>query len=69
ESCGPNSRITFPFRHIEQLADVPPTERRVNGFVTLVYHLFPNVLLTILSRHSVFVVLEPLAVDRTRMIS
>jgi phenylpropionate dioxygenase-like ring-hydroxylating dioxygenase large terminal subunit len=69
ETCGPNSRITFPFRRIEQLADVPPAERRVKGFVTLVYHLFPNVLLTILSRHSVLVVLEPLAVDRTRMIS
>ena len=41
----------------------------MKGFVTLVYHLFPNVLLTILSRHSVLVVLEPLAVDRTRMIS
>lgn len=69
ETCGPNSRITFPFRRIEKLSKVPPTQRRVKGFVTLVYHLFPNVLLTILSRHSVLVVLEPLAVDRTRMVS
>jgi nitrite reductase/ring-hydroxylating ferredoxin subunit len=69
ETCGPNSRITFPFRRIEHLADVPPEQRRVKGLVTLVYHLFPNVLLTILSRHSVLVVLVPLAVDRTRMIS
>ena len=69
ETCGANSRITFPFRRIEELAAVPPAERRVKGFVTLVYHLFPNVLLTILSRHSALVVLEPLAIDRTRMIT
>ncbi len=69
ETCGLNGRITFPFRRIEQLAKVPPADRHVKSFVTLVYHLFPNVLLTILSHHSVLVVLEPLAVDRTRMIS
>ena len=69
ETCGRNSRITFPFRRIEQLGDVAPTKRRVKGFVTLVYQLFPNALLTVLSRHSALVVLEPLAVDRTRMIT
>ena len=50
-------------------ADVPPAARRVKGLVTFVYHLFPNVLISILSHHSVMVVLEPLAVDRTRMVS
>jgi phenylpropionate dioxygenase-like ring-hydroxylating dioxygenase large terminal subunit len=69
EINGPHSRITFPFRRIEQLADVPPAQRRVNGLVTFVYHLFPNVLLSILSHHSAMVVLEPLAVNRTRMVS
>lgn len=69
EISGPHGRITFPFRRIESLADVPPAERRVKGLVTLVYHLFPNVLVTMLTHHSVVVVLEPLAVDRTRMVS
>jgi hypothetical protein len=69
EQCGPNSRVTFPFRRIEKLADVPPEERRVEGLLTYVYHLFPNVLVTVLSRHTNLVVLDPLAVDRTRLVT
>ena len=48
---------------------MPPAERRVEGLLTYVYHLFPNVLITILSRHTNVVILEPLAVDRTRQIT
>jgi len=69
EHCGRNSRVTFPFRRIEKLADVPKAERRVEGRLTFVYHLFPNALVTVLSRHTILVVLEPIAVDRTRMIA
>ena len=69
ETSGRHSRITFPFRRIEQLADVPPEKRQVKGLVTFVYHVFPNVLVSILSHHSAVVVLEPLAIDRTRMVS
>ena len=69
EHCGRNSRVTFPFRRIEKLADVPKAERRVEGRLTYVYHLFPNALVTVLSRHTILVVLEPVAVDRTRMIA
>src|SRR5262245_45080103 len=69
EINGPHSRITFPFRRIEQLADVPAAQRGVKGLVTFVYHLFPNVLLSILSHHSAMVVLEPLAINHTRMVS
>ena len=68
ESCGPNSRVTFPFRRIEALAEVPPESRRVEGLLTYVYHLFPNVLVTVLSHHTNVVVLEPVAVDRTRIV-
>ncbi len=68
ERCGRNARITFPFRRIEKLADLPPAERRVDGLLTYVYHLFPNVLVTVLSHHTNIVILEPLAVDRTRMV-
>jgi len=68
ERCGRNSRITFPFRRIEKLAAVPPAERRVDGLLTYVYHLFPNVLITVLSHHTNVVILDPLAVDRTHTI-
>ncbi len=66
---GRNSRVTYPFQRIKKLAKVPPQERRVEGLLTYVYHLFPNVLLTVLSRHTNLVILEPLAIDRTRQIT
>ena len=68
ERSGRNSRITFPFRRIEKLADVTPADRHVDGLLTYVYHLFPNVLITVLSHHTNVVILEPLAIDRTRMV-
>lgn len=69
EHIGPHSRVTFPFRRIEKLAAVPPGERRVLGFVTFVYHIFPNALVTVLSNHTNLLVLEPLSVDRTRVVA
>jgi phenylpropionate dioxygenase-like ring-hydroxylating dioxygenase large terminal subunit len=63
---GRNSRVTYPFKRIQKLARLPAAERRVDGLLTYVYHLFPNVLVTVLSRHTNVVVLEPLGVDRTR---
>jgi phenylpropionate dioxygenase-like ring-hydroxylating dioxygenase large terminal subunit len=69
EQIGPHSRVTFPFRRIEKLAAVPPNERRVMGFVTFVYHIFPNALITVLSNHTNLLVLEPLSVDRTKVFS
>jgi phenylpropionate dioxygenase-like ring-hydroxylating dioxygenase large terminal subunit len=69
ETFGRNNRVTFPFRRIAKLADLPPDERRVEGLLTYVYHLFPNVLVSVLSHHTVVVILEPLAVDRTKLVS
>ncbi|MBX9945035.1 MAG: Rieske 2Fe-2S domain-containing protein [Reyranella sp.] len=66
---GRHSRVTYPFQRIKKLAKVPPQERRVEGLLTNVYHLFPNVLITVLSRHTNVVILEPLAVDRTRQVT
>ena len=66
---GRSSRVTYPFQRISKLAAVPSAKRKVEGLLTYVYHLFPNVLVTILSRHTNVVVLEPLAVDRTRQIT
>lgn len=66
---GRSSRITYPFRRIGKLEAVPPAERKVEGLLTYVYHLFPNVLVIILSRHTNVVVLEPLGTGRTRQIT
>ncbi|MFI5033742.1 MAG: aromatic ring-hydroxylating dioxygenase subunit alpha [Reyranellales bacterium] len=66
---GRNSRVTYPFKRIQKLAKLAPAERRIEGLLTYVYHLFPNVLVTVLSRHTNVVVLEPLGVDRTRQLT
>jgi len=69
ERFGNHSRVTFPFRRIQKLAAVPPQERRVMGYVTFVYHLFPNALITVLSNHTNLLVLEPQGVDRTNVVA
>lgn len=69
ETFGRNSRVTFPFRRIAKLAQVPPSQRRVDGLLTYVYHLFPNAMVAVLSRHTKVVVLEPVSLDQTRLIS
>ncbi len=69
ETCGRNSRVTFPFRRIEKLADVPKAERRVEGRLTYIYHIFPNTLIAVLSHHTNLVVLEPLDVGHTMMVA
>ena len=61
------SRI--PYRRINKLREVPPAERTAAGFVTYVYHLFPNVMVTTFPTNIVVIVLEPLAIDRTLAIS
>jgi phenylpropionate dioxygenase-like ring-hydroxylating dioxygenase large terminal subunit len=66
---GRNSRVTYPFRRISKLADVPAAVRRVDGLLTYVYHLFPNVLITVLSRHTNVVILEPITIDTTRQVT
>jgi Ring hydroxylating alpha subunit (catalytic domain) len=66
---GRNSRVTYPFKRIRKLAKLPPAERRVDGLLTYAYHLFPNALVTVLSRHTNVVILEPLAVDRARQVT
>ncbi|HXI35394.1 MAG TPA: SRPBCC family protein [Burkholderiales bacterium] len=68
ELVGLHSRVTYPFRRIQKLEKVPPAERRVDGLLTYVYHLFPNALITQLSRHTNLIVLEPLGTDRVRNI-
>jgi phenylpropionate dioxygenase-like ring-hydroxylating dioxygenase large terminal subunit len=69
EHYGPNSRVVFPFRRIEKLRDLPEEEWRLDGTITSVHHLFPNVMAITLSHHTALVVLEPFGPARTRMVT
>jgi phenylpropionate dioxygenase-like ring-hydroxylating dioxygenase large terminal subunit len=68
ESFGRNDRITFPYRAIEKLRNVPPAERSADGRLTYVYHLFPNVMVATFPGRIFMVVLEPLTTDCTRQV-
>lgn len=69
ETFGINSRIAFPYRRINKLREVPPAERSADGTLTYVYHLFPNVMVATFPTNVIQVVLEPLAVDRTSLLT
>lgn len=69
EMFGRNSRIAFPYRRINKLRAVPPEQRSVDGMLTYVYHLFPNVMVATFPYSILMVVLEPLAIDRTKLIT
>ena len=68
ETYGPNSRIVFPFRRIEKLRNLPRDERRLDGMVTDVYQLFPNTHVTVLSNHSLMIILEPITPSKTQWV-
>jgi len=69
ETFGPSSRITFPFRRIEKLRNVPRAERRIDGMLTYAHNLFPNVLLAVLSNHTVMQISEPVSPSKTKFIT
>jgi phenylpropionate dioxygenase-like ring-hydroxylating dioxygenase large terminal subunit len=69
EIFGRNGRIAFPYRRINALREVAPAKRSVDGMLTYVYHLFPNVMLATFPHSLVMVVLEPVATDRTKLIT
>ena len=69
ESYGQNSRVIYPFKRIEKLRSVARDERNIEGSATLVYHLFPNVSVSVLSKHTSVTVIEPLSPTRTQMFS
>lgn len=68
ECVGRHSRVTFPFHRIRKLAQVPPEQRCLTGFVTSVYQIFPNALITALSNHTNLILVEPLGIDRTNVV-
>jgi hypothetical protein len=62
---GRNSRVTYPFQRIQNSPRCRPASGG-RGLLTYVYHLFPNVLITVLSRHTNVVTSSRWVVDRTR---
>ena len=69
ERFGPHSRVTFPYRAVTRLADRPPSERSIEGKLTLVHHLFPNAVVATFPGLRLLFVLEPLAPDETRIVT
>jgi phenylpropionate dioxygenase-like ring-hydroxylating dioxygenase large terminal subunit len=69
ESFGPNSRITFPYRNIERLRDRPENTWTVDARVTYLYQLFPNVMLATFPDLMMVVVIDPVDVDHSTMIT
>ena len=68
ENFGPNSRVVFPFRRINSLREIEAGKRNIDGLVTTVYNLFPNTVVSILSKHSTLTIFEPIAPDRTEIL-
>ena len=68
ETYGANARVTFPFRRIEKLRAIPPDERRADGMLTTVNHVFPNASISALSKHSNLTIMEPLSPNSTQMV-
>lgn len=68
EDFGVHSRITFPFRRINDLREIERSERTIEGMVTSVYQLFPNVSVSILSKHTTVTIFEPLSPTSTQLL-
>ncbi len=68
ENFGPNSRVIFPFKRIKELRDIKPEERDISGYVTSVYNLFPNTVVSILSKHSTLTIFEPISPTKTNIL-
>ena len=66
EQFGRNSRLCFPYRAVEKLRSKPASSWNVDLSLTYVYHLFPNILISNHPGFKAVVILEPVAVDRTK---
>jgi phenylpropionate dioxygenase-like ring-hydroxylating dioxygenase large terminal subunit len=69
ETFGRNGRIAFPYRNVNKLRVIAPAERTTDGVLTYVYHLFPNTMVATFPTNRVLVVLEPLTVETTTLIT
>jgi phenylpropionate dioxygenase-like ring-hydroxylating dioxygenase large terminal subunit len=68
EEFGPHSRVVFPFRRINALREIEDGERKIDSLVTTVYNVFPNTVVSILSKHSTLTIFEPISPDQTKII-
>lgn len=68
ETFGPHSRVIYPFQRIEELRSTDPQHRKLNGAVTAVYMLFPNASISVLSKHTNLVILEPISPTQSQWI-
>ena len=69
EHFGRNSRVTFPYRAIDKLREREPAEWRIEGKLTYVYHFFPNAMVATFPSMMFLIVVEPIAVDRSRLVT
>ena len=69
EQFGRNNRVVFPYQAIEKIRGVPVHERHSAGKLTYVYHLFPNAIIATFPQMIILVVVEPLAIDRSRFVT
>lgn len=69
ETFGRNGRITYPFRRIEQLREVPQEDWDISGKVTYVYNIFPNTTVAVLTDHITVGISEPLTPGSTQFYS
>lgn len=65
ESSGMHSRVTYPYRNIERLAERSPAERKLRGYSTTVTHLFPNTIVSIFPALTIVAVIDPVAIDKS----
>jgi len=68
ETFGPHSRVVYPFQRIEQIRSSRAEDRKLNGLVTSVYMLFPNASISVLSKHSNLVILEPVSPTQSQWV-
>ncbi|MDA9205493.1 aromatic ring-hydroxylating dioxygenase subunit alpha, partial [Gammaproteobacteria bacterium] len=68
ENYGQNSRVIFPFRRIEKLREVEPASRVIDGTITSVFSLFPNASISVLSKHTNLVILEPISPSQSKWV-
>ena len=68
ETFGPHSRVVYPFQRIEQIRSTRTEDRKLNGLVTSVYMLFPNASISVLSKHSNLVILEPVSPTQSQWV-
>jgi phenylpropionate dioxygenase-like ring-hydroxylating dioxygenase large terminal subunit len=69
EHQGPHSRVSFPFRRVEALRDLPRDQWRIDGTLTVVDHVFPNAIIARLTAHTALVVVEPAGIDRSTLVT